>query len=83
MATSLENLTAALANLDARLLEVTAAPKPSYGIDGKSVSWGEYFNNLMAARKGLMDLILREQNKVSGRRELRVIVGRRWAGYPR
>lgn len=30
----------------ARIVEITAAPKPSYSIDGQSVSWGTYLKQL-------------------------------------
>jgi hypothetical protein len=30
----------------ARIAEITAAPKPSYSIDGQSVSWGDYLRQL-------------------------------------
>lgn len=33
----------------ARLQEITATPKPSYSIDGQSISWNEYFVNLTDA----------------------------------
>jgi len=38
--------------LMARILEVTAAPKPSYSIDGQAVSWTQYLTEL---RKQLKD----------------------------
>lgn len=61
MATNLENLNAALANVDAQLAAITATPKPTYSIDGKSVSWGEHFNNLIAAREKLIPLIIQAE----------------------
>jgi len=30
----------------ARIAEITAAPKPSYNIDGQMVAWGEYLQQL-------------------------------------
>ncbi len=30
----------------ALLAEITAAPKPSYNIDGQQVSWGDYLSRL-------------------------------------
>lgn len=32
----------------ARIAELTASPKPSYEIDGQSVSWSEYLARLQA-----------------------------------
>ena len=30
----------------ARIAEITASPKPSYSIDGQSVSWSDYLSQL-------------------------------------
>lgn len=30
----------------ARIVEITAEPKPTYQIDGQSVEWGDYLNQL-------------------------------------
>ena len=30
----------------ARMAEITAAPKPSYTIDGQTVAWGDYLKQL-------------------------------------
>lgn len=40
-------LTTLKSQIEARLLEITAAPKPSYSIDGQSFSYNEYFTTLM------------------------------------
>lgn len=53
----LDSLTTAKANLAATLASITAAPKPSYSIDGQSVSWSEYHAMLVAQIKLLNDLI--------------------------
>ena len=53
MATRAQNLQTALDNIAARLAEITASPKPSYSIDGESVSWTEYFSALMAQQSAL------------------------------
>ena len=37
----------ALTNLETALLAATVSPKPSYSIDGQSVSWAEYLKMLM------------------------------------
>lgn len=42
MATDAENLATIKSNALARLAELSASPKPSYAIDGQSVSWNEY-----------------------------------------
>lgn len=47
MPTPLDHLKAAYANIATQLAEMTASPKPSYSSNGRSVSWGEHFNNLM------------------------------------
>jgi hypothetical protein len=59
MANSYEdNLKAVKENIAARLAEITASPKPSYSIDGQSVSWTEYFNSLV---QQLKEIEAREQ----------------------
>jgi len=42
----LDDLATARDNLAAKLAEVSANPKPSYSIDGQSVSWVEYYKFL-------------------------------------
>ena len=50
MATDCDNLAQVKSNLIAILADMSAHPKPTYSLDGKSVSWAEYysmiFNNL-------------------------------------
>ncbi len=46
MASYADNLTTAKNNIAAQLAAMTLNPKPSYSIDGESVSWGEHFTNL-------------------------------------
>lgn len=58
MATESENIRAALDNIAAQLAEMTASPKPSYSNNGRSVSWGEHFNNLTAAQKTLREQLV-------------------------
>lgn len=53
MATEAENLATALANVATKLAEVTSNPKPSYSVDGRSVSWGDYYKSLVALRDSL------------------------------
>jgi hypothetical protein len=47
MATVLDNLTAAKANVAANLAAMTASPKPNYSLDGESYSWAELFDIYM------------------------------------
>ena len=54
MPTRQQNLQTALDNVAAQLATMTANPKPSYSADGQSVSWGEHFNNLLAAQDKLL-----------------------------
>lgn len=42
----IDDLTTARDNFAAKLAEVSAAPKPTYSIDGQSVSWTEYYKFL-------------------------------------
>ena len=53
MATEAENLQTALDNVAAKLAAITADPKPSYSIDGQSISWGTYYKDLVALRDAL------------------------------
>lgn len=41
-----ETIATIKANALARIAEITAAPKPSYSIDGQSFSWSEYLAQL-------------------------------------
>lgn len=61
MATNAENLQTALDNVAAQLADVTANPKPTYSVAGRSVSWGEHFNNLQKAYADLKNLLIQEQ----------------------
>lgn len=53
----LDSLTASQANIAATLASITASPKPSYSIDGQSISWTEYHAMLVAQLKELNLLI--------------------------
>lgn len=55
MATEAQNITTALEAIATQLVELTVDPKPSYSENGRSVSWGEHFNNLLALQKQLRD----------------------------
>jgi hypothetical protein len=46
MSTDPERLAAIKSQALATLASVTATPKPSYQIDGQTVSWGEYIRQL-------------------------------------
>lgn len=52
-----DNLIATRDQIAARLVEITAQPKPSYSVDGESYSWSEYFQALANQLKGLNELI--------------------------
>jgi len=53
MATVLQNLQTALANVAANLAAITANPQPDYSIGGKSYSWAAYFNTLVSQQESL------------------------------
>lgn len=61
MATEAENIQTALNNIAAQLADMTANPKPSYSNNGRSVSWGEHFNNLLGAQKALREQLVAAQ----------------------
>lgn len=48
MPTDAERIATIKSNALARLQELSESPKPSYTIDGQSVSWAEYYKMLMA-----------------------------------
>jgi hypothetical protein len=56
MATSVQNLQAAIDAIDAEL--ASAVRKPNYSLDGKSVSWGEYRTALINDRKELVAALI-------------------------
>jgi len=41
------DLETALEQIAARILEITESPKPSYSVDGQSVSWDAYLRTLI------------------------------------
>ena len=43
MASDCDNLQQLKSNLIAILVDMSAHPKPTYSLDGKSVSWSEYY----------------------------------------
>lgn len=53
MATEAENLQTALTNIAQQLADLTENPKPSYSENGRSISWGEHMNNLLALQEKL------------------------------
>jgi hypothetical protein len=67
VATSAENLQTMLDEIDAQLLTMTASPKPTYSIDGMSVSWGDHFKTLMEARKTIRELLILEEGPAEAR----------------
>ena len=60
MPSNLDNLQQIKSNLIAKLEEVTQCPKPTYSIDGQSVSWTEYYKMLMEQIKSINELIQME-----------------------
>jgi hypothetical protein len=55
MPTILENIQTARENIAATLADITANPKPTYSVDGLSVSWADYFKMLTELDKSLRD----------------------------
>ena len=56
MASDAENLATIRSNILARLAEVTATKKPTYGEDGQNVDWNEYqrlLSDLSAVDSGI------------------------------
>jgi hypothetical protein len=61
MATEAENLQTAIDQVCAKIVAVTANPRPSYGIDGQSISWGEYYSGLVKLREDLKLALINAQ----------------------
>ena len=57
---ALDDLTTAKTNIAAQLADMTANPKPSYSVAGRSVSWDEHFRALTEMYEKLMNLIALE-----------------------
>ena len=53
MASYAANLETARNNVAARLVDITANPKPDYSVDGESYSWTSYFQALTAQLEAL------------------------------
>lgn len=53
MPTYKENLETIRSQIVDQIADMTENPKPSYGVGGQSVSWGEHMNNLMNALEQL------------------------------
>jgi len=61
MANDLANLQLIKSNILARLVDLSANPKPNYSIEGKSVSWGSYFESLTKQLTTINELLQSEQ----------------------
>lgn len=62
--TYVDDLKTARDNVAARLKEITAAPKPSYDIDGQQVSWGDYLAQLTAGLDMLEKKIAAQDSRI-------------------
>jgi len=67
MATDLET---ALTQINTRILEITASPKPNYTVDGQSVKWGDYLKQLLESRKLLAEEIQNEDGPYEERTQV-------------
>lgn len=55
---SIGTLQLALTNVNNLIASITANPKPSYSINGQSVSWGEYLKQLLDAQADINQKIV-------------------------
>jgi hypothetical protein len=46
MSTDLQQIAVIKSQTLARIVEITAQPKPTYQLDGQTVSWGDYLTRL-------------------------------------
>jgi len=65
----LDDLITSRANIAANIAAVTASPKPSYSVQGQSVSWGEYLAQLQDAFDKVNATIARLQGPYEVRSE--------------
>lgn len=56
MSTPQENIDTAISNLCLVIATVSANPKPTYSVDGQTVSWESYFAMLNTQLKNLMEI---------------------------
>lgn len=56
MATDAENMATVISNLLAYLATESANPKPSYSIDGQSVSWDQHRASIMQQIREMQDM---------------------------
>lgn len=62
---NLDSLNTAKANVLANLLAITANPKPTYSLDGQTVSWNDYQKMLTDQLTTLNSLIVVESGPFS------------------
>lgn len=53
-----------------KISEITASPKPNYDIDGQKISWGDYLKQLTEAAKALKQQIDENQEPFDFETEL-------------
>lgn len=58
---AIASLQTALQNVANLIAEITANPKPSYSIDGQSVSWESYLATLTAQLRNIEEALQRMQ----------------------
>jgi hypothetical protein len=58
---ALQDLKDALENIDDQILDLTSSPKPSYSINGQSISWSEHMSNLLKARADIQALVISDE----------------------
>ena len=58
MATRQENLQSALNNIAALIKDLTALPRPTYSVDGKSYSWSDYLSMLITQQEALQKALV-------------------------
>lgn len=61
----IDDLKTARDNMAARLKDVTAAPKPSYDVDGQKVSWTEYIR-LLAEGVERLNAVIDDKDDTDG-----------------
>jgi len=61
MPTRKQNLETSLDNIASQIADITANPKPTYSVAGRSISWSDHFRSLLDAQEKIRQLIAQEE----------------------
>jgi hypothetical protein len=61
LGSQVQQLQTIMQQIDQRMVELTAQSKPTYSVDGQSISWESYFSMLSTQRKAVEEMLQRAQ----------------------